>query len=89
MAGEGKVSETVDAIIEVLITDKLADYVERVSHLFYSFLQEWVQMTNLYDLASDLNDYLNWKSSGVSDFVSIKSFNYKDITLTYGPGTVH
>lgn len=48
-----------------------------VSNLFWSFVIDFVRLTNLFSSTLDRNNLQN--------IVSIKSYNYKNLVLSYGP----
>ncbi len=51
-----------------------------------SIVQEWAQMAHLFELVSGLEKHLRSDASHVASFVSINRYDFKEVTLEYGPG---
>ena len=47
-------------------------------------LNDWAQIVNLYSLVNDLSEYLKMEKSILRNNVSIKSYNYSKLIMTYG-----
>uniref|UniRef100_A0A0K2TAA1 Mediator of RNA polymerase II transcription subunit 14 n=1 Tax=Lepeophtheirus salmonis TaxID=72036 RepID=A0A0K2TAA1_LEPSM len=48
-------------------------------------LHEWEQMAHLYSVVEDLVDFLDSSESSESANIRIKSYNFKELVLEYGP----
>lgn len=48
-------------------------------------LAEWSSMVHLYILAKKFNRYLQMRHNGLNSRIVVKQYNYKTLTLEYGP----
>ena len=52
-------------------------------------LKEWTQMVHLFALVDDLEAYLQCESLNISNFIGIKTYSFKEVTLEYGPSSLN
>ena len=56
---------------------------ENTGEIVDQILTEWTQMVHLFELVDDFEDYL--LNESISDMIDIKTYNFKDLVLEYGP----
>ena len=59
---------------------------ESVRSTVDSILNESTEMVQLFVIVTELEEYLTSEVSNVSNYVSIKSYDFKELILEYGPG---
>jgi mediator of RNA polymerase II transcription subunit 14 len=81
-SGEKSCRKTILLTYEVGPVETLGETVE-------SMLKEWSQMVHLFALVDDLEAYLQCESLNISNFIGIKTYSFKEVTLEYGPSSLN
>ena len=81
-SGEKSCRKTILLTYEVGPVETLGETVE-------SMLKEWTQMVHLFALVDDLEAYLQCESLNISNFIGIKTYSFKEVTLEYGPSSLN
>ena len=76
--GEKGCRKTVMFTYEVGPVEVLGDMVDNL-------VKEWSQMVHLFALVDDLEAYLQCDPLNISNYVGIKTYSFKEVTLEYGP----
>lgn len=67
-------------------TYELSNSDDTASKIVDMFIKQWTQMAHLFEIVDELEEYLTCDVADLSHVMGIKSFNYKEVILEYGPG---
>jgi mediator of RNA polymerase II transcription subunit 14 len=63
--------------------------VETLGETADNMLKEWSQMVHLFAVVDDLEAYLQCESINISNYIGIKTYSFKEVTLEYGPTSLN
>ena len=63
--------------------------VETLGETVDNMLKEWSQMVHLFKLVDDLEAYLQCESFNISNYIGIKTYTFKEVTVEFGPSSMN